>query len=196
MTLRRRPIVVSCDALPDLASNALGSPPQYAAMLSNLVSNNAWARVAGSGAWNDADILEVGNAGLSDAEERSHFALWCLVKSPLLIGADLANVSQRSLDLLKNPELIAISQDELAEQGCLVHAAAGPNGTALPGLSKGQPLRLPRRATVAQLTSYTRALLASFGGVTDCELSAASVPEAQRWRDRFWWLVVACGDLW
>lgn len=77
----------------------------------------------------------------------------CLVKSPLLIGADLANVSQRSLDLLKNPELIAISQvisaaspdnptssllvpyeprarltnpelaisqDELAEQGCLV----------------------------------------------------------------------------
>ena len=41
------------------------------------------------GAWNDDDMLEVGNPGLTIAEQRTHFALWCMVKSPLIIGSDV-----------------------------------------------------------------------------------------------------------
>ncbi|UNI17038.1 Alpha-galactosidase [Purpureocillium takamizusanense] len=60
---------------------------------------------------NDADMLEVGN-NLSDAEARSHFALWAAMKSPLLIGTDLDKLSQSNIDILKNRRLLAFSQDE------------------------------------------------------------------------------------
>ena len=52
----------------------------------------------------------MGNGGLTPAMERSHFALWALVKAPLLIGADLRNISATSLAVLKSPEVIAINQ--------------------------------------------------------------------------------------
>ena len=55
-------------------------------------------------------MLEVGNPGLSVPEARTHFALWCLVKSPLLIGADLSKITPPYLEILKNKHLIAINQ--------------------------------------------------------------------------------------
>ncbi|PWI71730.1 glycoside hydrolase family 27 protein [Purpureocillium lilacinum] len=60
---------------------------------------------------NDADMLEVGN-NLSDAEARSHFALWAAMKSPLLIGTDLDKLSQSNIDILKNKHLLAFNQDD------------------------------------------------------------------------------------
>lgn len=60
--------------------------------------------------WHSADILEVGNAGLSLPEQRTHFALWAMVKSPLLIGCDLTTVTNDSLAILKNKALIAVNQ--------------------------------------------------------------------------------------
>ena len=69
-----------------------------------------------AGGFNDPDMLEVGvpanryGHGLTAAEERSHFVLWALMKSPLLIGADLRNISDESLGLLKNREVIAVNQ--------------------------------------------------------------------------------------
>lgn len=62
---------------------------------------------------NDADMLEVGNGNLTAEETRSHFALWAAMKSPLLIGTDLTNLSQANIDLLKNKYLLAFSQDEV-----------------------------------------------------------------------------------
>jgi alpha-galactosidase len=35
---------------------------------------------AGPGHWNDLDLLEVGNAGLTDAEQQTHFSFWSAVK--------------------------------------------------------------------------------------------------------------------
>jgi alpha-galactosidase len=61
----------------------------------------------------DADMLEVGNGGLSIAEERSHFAFWAAMKSPLLIGCDLAQISAESLNVLKNEYLLAFNQDPI-----------------------------------------------------------------------------------
>jgi alpha-galactosidase len=55
-------------------------------------------------------MLEVGN-GMSTTEERSHFALWALMKSPLIIGTDMSLLSDDQVALLKNPYLLAFNQD-------------------------------------------------------------------------------------
>ena len=65
-----------------------------------------------NGHYNDMDMLEVGR-GLSEEEDRTHFALWCIMASPLLIGCDMRSVSVEAQELLTNPELIALNQDTL-----------------------------------------------------------------------------------
>lgn len=72
--------------------------------------------VGGPGHWNDPDMLEIGNGGLTHEEERTHFALWSVIKAPLIIGADLAKISPQSLEILKNERLIAVNQDRLGKQ--------------------------------------------------------------------------------
>lgn len=73
-----------------------------------------WAR---PGHWNDPDMLEVGNGGMTDVEYRTHMTLWCILAAPLLAGNDLRNASQATLDILENPEVIAVNQDSLGRQG-------------------------------------------------------------------------------
>lgn len=73
----------------------------------------------GSGGWNDPDMLEVGNGGMTTVEYRSHFALWCLMAAPLLIGTDLRSISEADAAILKNTDLIALDQDPLGRQGRL-----------------------------------------------------------------------------
>ena len=63
------------------------------------------------GGHNDPDMLEVGNGDLTVEETRSHFALWAIMKSPLLIGTDLTNLSQTNIDILQNKYLLAFNQD-------------------------------------------------------------------------------------
>ena len=65
------------------------------------------------GNWNDPDMLEVGNGKLSPAQNRSHFTLWCMMCSPLILGNDLRSMKKEVLDIITNKELIAIDQDEL-----------------------------------------------------------------------------------
>jgi len=71
------------------------------------------------GHYNDMDMLEVGR-GLKADEEDTHFAMWCVMSSPLLIGCDLTKLPARSLALLKNTELIAVNQDTLGLQAHVV----------------------------------------------------------------------------
>jgi alpha-galactosidase len=79
--------------------------------------NNILRAASGSGHWNDMDMLEVGNGGLSLHEEQSHFALWALLDSPLMLGNDLRKIDKRTLDILKNNDIIDINQDKLGIQG-------------------------------------------------------------------------------
>ncbi len=80
---------------------------------------------AGSGHWNDPDMLVVGmygkgnvaHGGCTDAEYRSHFALWCLMASPLMIGCDVRAMTPATRTILLNSELIAVNQDPLGVQG-------------------------------------------------------------------------------
>jgi alpha-galactosidase len=85
----------------------------WADILNRAMVNNAYAHLAGPGQWNDPDMLEVGNKGVTDAEGRSHFALWCLMKAPLLIGTDISKASAVTIATLGNEEAIAVNQDSL-----------------------------------------------------------------------------------
>jgi hypothetical protein len=67
------------------------------------------------GARADMDMLEVGNGNMTLHEQQTHMTFWAALKSPLIIGADLQTLSDESLDVLKNKEIIAISQDTLGE---------------------------------------------------------------------------------
>jgi len=72
---------------------------------------------AGPGHWNDPDMLEVGNGGMTNTEYRAHFSMWCIMAAPLLAGNDLRNMSQATIDILTAPEVIAVDQDPLGIQG-------------------------------------------------------------------------------
>ena len=89
----------------------------FNSMLSNLSGNSPPAFFAGPGRWNDPDMLEVGNGGMTFDEDKSHFSLWCLVSAPLIAGNDLTAMSAQTLSILTNAELIAVDQDAAGEQG-------------------------------------------------------------------------------
>ena len=72
---------------------------------------------AGPGHWNDPDMLEVGNGGMSATEYRSHFSLWALLAAPLIAGNDLRSMNSETRDILTNREVIAVDQDPLGLQG-------------------------------------------------------------------------------
>ena len=86
-------------------------------MISRADENDKWAKYAAPGGWNDPDMLEVGNGGMTTAEYETHFSLWCLMKAPLLIGCDVSNMSSDTLRILTNTEVIAINQDKMGVQG-------------------------------------------------------------------------------
>jgi alpha-galactosidase len=75
------------------------------------------AAAAAPGAWNDPDMLEVGNGGMTDTEYRSHFSLWAMMAAPLIAGNDLRSMTQATQDILTNPDVIAVDQDPLGKQG-------------------------------------------------------------------------------
>ena len=80
---------------------------------------------AGPGHWNDPDMLEVGNGGMTESEYRTHFALWALLAAPLMAGNDLRAMTTPTRDLLTAPEVLAIDQDALGRQGRRVRSTAG-----------------------------------------------------------------------
>jgi len=75
---------------------------------------------AGPGHWNDPDMLEVGNGGMTDTEYRSHFSLWAMLAAPLIAGNDLRNMTPAIHDILTNREAIAVNQDPLGHEGTRV----------------------------------------------------------------------------
>jgi alpha-galactosidase len=79
---------------------------------------------AGPGHWNDPDMLEVGNSGLSDTEGQTHFSMWAMLAAPLIAGNDLRSMSATTKATLTNSEVIAVDQDPLGEQGRLVASPA------------------------------------------------------------------------
>ncbi len=75
------------------------------------------SKYAGPGHWNDPDMLEVGNGGMSFDEYKTHMTLWTILAAPLLAGNDLSKMTAETKELLMNKEVIAVDQDRLGKQG-------------------------------------------------------------------------------
>ena len=70
---------------------------------------------ASEGHYNDMDMLQVGR-GMSYEEDKSHFSMWCIMQSPLLLGNDLSNISAETLEIISNQDLIALNQSAFVYQ--------------------------------------------------------------------------------
>jgi alpha-galactosidase len=88
---------------------------EWSSLRSIIEKNAPLAPYAGPGHWNDPDMLEIGNGGMTDTEYRTHMSMWAMMAAPLLIGTDLRTASPATLAILGNREVIAIDQDRL---GC------------------------------------------------------------------------------
>jgi alpha-galactosidase len=97
----------------------------WSSMISRAQANRVLARWAGPGHWNDPDMLEIGNGGMTAAEYRTHFSLWAIMAAPLLIGSDLRRASEDTFTILANTDVIAVDQDPLGRQGTVISSANG-----------------------------------------------------------------------
>jgi alpha-galactosidase len=83
------------------------------------------AKWAKPGAFNDPDMLEIGNGTLTLTEDRTQFSMWAIMAAPLLIGTDLTKASTAELAILANADVIAIDQDTLGRQGVQISSSGG-----------------------------------------------------------------------
>jgi hypothetical protein len=89
-------------------------------MLVNIDSAADLALYAGPGRWNDPDMLVVGHNGFDEhhiTEARAHMSMWAIMAAPLLLGYDLRSSPQSLIDVVGDPEVIAIDQDPAGNQG-------------------------------------------------------------------------------
>ena len=100
---------------------------------------------AGPGHWNDPDMLEIGNGGMSDTEYRTHFSLWAMMAAPLMAGNDVANMSPETAAILLNKDVIAIDQDPLGAQGHRVRKTGDQEVWARPLADGGRAVVLFNR---------------------------------------------------
>ncbi len=97
----------------------------WKSMTHEALTAEKWLKQARPGHWNDPDMLEIGTKeknqpGLTPDEEYTHMTWWCLLSAPLLLGNDLTEMNDFTLNLLTNDEVIAVDQDELGSQATAV----------------------------------------------------------------------------
>ena len=93
--------------------------PRWSSVKDIIEQNLYLSAYCRDGHYNDMDMLEVGR-GMSEEEDHTHFAVWCMMSSPLLIGCDLTKINPATLTLLTDKQLIAINQDRLGLQAYVV----------------------------------------------------------------------------
>ena len=117
----KKPRPVPCCSPPDASAvsnfrRAAGdAADHWTSMLKILDYAAAVVQHSKPGFFADLDILEIGNGGLTDAEERSVMSLWCAAKSPLLLGNDLSTMTARTLEIVGNDALLQVNQDPLGK---------------------------------------------------------------------------------
>ncbi|WTG86686.1 NPCBM/NEW2 domain-containing protein [Kitasatospora sp. NBC_01560] len=97
----------------------------WQSMISIAQANQGLAGYAKAGAFNDPDMLEVGNGGMTATEYRTHFSLWAEMAAPLMIGTDLRTAEPETFEILTNTDVIAVDQDPLGRQGAVVSSQNG-----------------------------------------------------------------------
>jgi alpha-galactosidase len=109
-----------------------------------------WAK---PGHWNDPDMLEIGNGGMTDDEYQMHMSLWSILSAPLLAGNDLRDMSPSILAVLTNREVIAIDQDKEGKQGHRVSKSGDQEVWAKPLSGSAQAVGLFNRGAEAAKVS-------------------------------------------
>ncbi|MDP9794134.1 alpha-galactosidase [Catenuloplanes nepalensis] len=97
----------------------------WSSVRSIIATNAPLYPYAGPGHWNDPDMLEVGNGGMTATEYRTHMSMWAMMAAPLIIGTDLRGASAETMDILTNSEIIAVDQDPLGVQATVVSDSGG-----------------------------------------------------------------------
>ncbi|KAG6896797.1 hypothetical protein C0992_005947 [Termitomyces sp. T32_za158] len=87
------------------------SSPTWSYITSIITTNVAHISSTTFYAHNDMDMMEIGNGALTIEEQRTHFAAWAFLKSPILLGTDLSLLNSTELAIIKNAELLAFHQD-------------------------------------------------------------------------------------
>ncbi|KAG6876651.1 hypothetical protein C0993_001515 [Termitomyces sp. T159_Od127] len=87
------------------------SSPTWSYITSIISTNVAHISSTTFYAHNDMDMMEIGNGDLTIEEQRTHFAVWAFLKSPILLGTDLSLLNSTQVAILKNAELLAFHQD-------------------------------------------------------------------------------------
>jgi len=90
---------------------------RWSSLLGILDQQVGLARYAGPGHWNDPDMLEIGNGGMSETQYRAQFSLWAMLAAPLIAGNDLTHMPAAIRTILTNKEVIAVDQDPLGVEG-------------------------------------------------------------------------------
>ena len=101
----------------DISDTWQGKDKHHLGVVDILDLQDGLQSYAGPGHWNDPDMLEVGNGGMTTDEYRAHFSLWGILAAPLLAGNDLRDMKPEIRDILTNKEVIAVNQDPLGRQG-------------------------------------------------------------------------------
>lgn len=115
------------------------------------------------GAFNDPDMLEVGNGGMTATEYTAHFSLWALLNSPLLLGNDLRSMSSATLNIIRNADVVAVNQDWGGSQGRRVRDFGNTEVWAKPMSDGSAAVVLFNRGT-ASATIATSAAELGIGG--------------------------------
>jgi alpha-galactosidase len=97
----------------------------WASVRSIIAHNATLAQFAGPGNWNDPDMLEIGNGGMTATEYRTHMSMWAMMAAPLIIGTDLRTASAETLAILENRDVIGIDQDRLGRQAAVISDSGG-----------------------------------------------------------------------
>ena len=104
--------------------------PTFESLVYQIDNIRSLARYTSPGHVNDLDMMQLGN-GLSYEEEKSHFAMWCMMSTPLMIGCDLTEIPESTLAILKNEELIALNQDPACLQAYVAKEIRNTEGTVV-----------------------------------------------------------------
>jgi alpha-galactosidase len=109
----------------------------FGSMLSNFSQSVNYWQDAGPGTWNDPDMLEIGNGGMTVTQEQAEFSLWAEMAAPLIAGTNITTMTDAALAIYTNRAVIAVDQDPLGKQGEPVVDGAGGEWVLTKPLASG-----------------------------------------------------------
>jgi alpha-galactosidase len=141
LELTGRPMVLSLAAepfaewMPEVANlwrTSEDAEPTWTSIVTSIDETVPLAAYARPGAFNDPDMLEIGNGTLTLGEKRAQFSVWSILAAPLIAGNDLTTMTEETLSVLTNGRLIALNQDPLGLQAALIRREGGVEILAKP----------------------------------------------------------------